>query len=596
MTSFSATEAGTTVESNTIAIVDGSPIAPAFVSTPVTAATIGEPYAYDADATGSPSPTYALATPPAGMTINSYTGLVQWTPSAAGSYAVTATATNTAGTATQPYTLVVSAGPVPEIENLALTSTSGFDLTTDDLTCGFDLASTATTAATAWYVGAPTLAPLMAFYLPMEGGAAYAAKDYSGNGITAVVNGNPVWSATAGHDGKGAWVLDGSDDLSGGENFPVGSSYSITAWVYRTGSGNNGGNNVVAGNDNTGGHAFWAPDMFGNKLSAGHNGTWNSVQDPVVLALNTWFFVSLTYNSDTEQMVLYKNGSPVSSATVTAPVTDATISVGSFGYSNGFMWKGTLDDVRIYKRALSAEQIASLYAAGENVIKHTETEVGDSWQARVTPFSATDAGSTYESNTIVIQGAAVPPEITSTPVTDAAIGELYTYDVEATGNPAPEYLLWVNPAGMTIDETTGLIEWTPSASGNGSRGRRGVQLGGSGHADLRDHGAGASRSDEPRSHLDVREIRDDRRASLRVRSHGTGDHIGDGLVHRQFAAIAAHDALSPRRGRRCERAQGLLGERIRRDRAREPRVAPERRPRRPRSVEPRRNGRRSERG
>jgi fibronectin type 3 domain-containing protein len=305
----------------------------------------------------------------------------------------------------------------------------------------------------------------MAFYLPMEGGAANAAKDYSGNGITAAVNGNPVWNATAGHDGRGAWVLDGSDDLSGGENFPVSSSYTITAWVYRTGSGNNGGNNIMAGDANPGGHAFWAPDSYGNKLSAGHNGTWNSVQDPVVLGLNTWYFVSLTYNSATGQMVLYKNGLQVSSATVTAQATDATISVGSFGYTNGYMWKGTLDDVRIYKRALSAEQVASLFTTGHNVIKHTETEVGDSWQARVTPFSATDAGSTYESSTIVIQGAAVPPEITSTPVTDAAIGELYSYDVEATGNPAPEYILWINPTGMTIDEITGLIEWTPAASG-----------------------------------------------------------------------------------------------------------------------------------
>ncbi|MBK6282656.1 MAG: putative Ig domain-containing protein [Draconibacterium sp.] len=39
-------------------------------------------------------------------------------------------------------------------------------------------------------------------------------------------------------------------------------------------------------------------------------------------------------------------------------------------------------------------------------------------------------------------------------------------DVNATGNPAPIYSLTNSPAGMTINATTGLIEWTPGAGGN----------------------------------------------------------------------------------------------------------------------------------
>ena len=53
------------------------------------------------------------------------------------------------------------------------------------------------------------------------------------------------------------------------------------------------------------------------------------------------------------------------------------------------------------------------------------------------------------------------PEITSSPVTNAAVGRLYTYDVEASGEPDPTYSLAVYPAGMTIDPNTGLIEWAP---------------------------------------------------------------------------------------------------------------------------------------
>jgi glucose/arabinose dehydrogenase len=58
-----------------------------------------------------------------------------------------------------------------------------------------------------------------------------------------------------------------------------------------------------------------------------------------------------------------------------------------------------------------------------------------------------------------------PPAITSPAVTTAVINAPYTYDVNATGNPAPTYSLTVFPAGMTINPTTGVISWTPPATG-----------------------------------------------------------------------------------------------------------------------------------
>jgi lysophospholipase L1-like esterase len=57
------------------------------------------------------------------------------------------------------------------------------------------------------------------------------------------------------------------------------------------------------------------------------------------------------------------------------------------------------------------------------------------------------------------------PEITSVPVTQATAGQVYSYDVNATGNPAPTYALTTYPAGMTINQTTGLIQWAPTVAG-----------------------------------------------------------------------------------------------------------------------------------
>jgi lysophospholipase L1-like esterase len=469
VTPFSAAEAGTTSATNTVTILADVPAAPSIISTPLTAATVDELYSYDVDATGFPAPTYSLSTFPTGMTVNPTSGLITWIPTSGqeGLNPVEVVAMNVSGSDTQSFDVDVSPAPVPEIENLALTSTSGNDYTTDDLNCTYDLAGNATTAATAWTLDG---APLMEFYLPMEGGEPAALDDYSGNSITAVKHGDPTWGATAGHDGHGAYVFDGNDDLGGGEHFPAGSSYTKTAWVYRTGSGNNGGNNIISGDVDPGGHAFWAPDMFGNMLSAGHNGTWNSVQDAVALSLNTWHFVAVTWDDATDLMTLYKNGVEVDQATVSANVTDATVSIGSFGYSNGWMWQGTIDDPRIYDRALSAGQIAALYNAGAGdatTIVWQETDVGDQWQAQVTPFSATAAGSTTPSNTLTIVGTSVPPVITSTPMTTGTVGSPYSYDVDASGYPAPTYSLLTFPAGMTIAPVSGVIDWTPAAGQEG---------------------------------------------------------------------------------------------------------------------------------
>ncbi len=84
---------------------------PAIISTPVTTAQVGQLYSYDVNATGSPVPTYTLTTKPDGMTIITATGQISWAPAAAGSFGVVVQANNSAGTATQPFTITVTQAP-----------------------------------------------------------------------------------------------------------------------------------------------------------------------------------------------------------------------------------------------------------------------------------------------------------------------------------------------------------------------------------------------------------------------------------------------------------------------------------------------------
>ncbi|MBR9976064.1 MAG: T9SS type A sorting domain-containing protein [Bacteroidetes bacterium] len=59
------------------------------------------------------------------------------------------------------------------------------------------------------------------------------------------------------------------------------------------------------------------------------------------------------------------------------------------------------------------------------------------------------------------------PTITSLPKTTARVGQLYSYDVQAFGEPAPVFSLATAPNGMAIDASTGQITWIPAAGQEG---------------------------------------------------------------------------------------------------------------------------------
>lgn len=89
---------------------------------------------------------------------------------------------------------------------------------------------------------------------------------------------------------------------------------------------------------------------------------------------------------------------------------------------------------------------------------HDHAGMSDSADVTVTVSSSTPTNS--------------PPRITSSPVTGATLGVPYRYDVQATDPDSDELMFSLdsNPAGMTIDRPSGLIEWTPSSAQIGAHG------------------------------------------------------------------------------------------------------------------------------
>ncbi len=103
-------------------------------------------------------------------------------------------------------------------------------------------------------------------------------------------------------------------------------------------------------------------------------------------------------------------------------------------YSTAYQYAGMLDEFALYNSALTQVEIGNHYAASSSGQGYCDAPAG--------------------------------AVIVSTPITTATVGEDYTYDVDATGSPIPTYSLLVAPAGMTIDEVSGVISWSPLLIGN----------------------------------------------------------------------------------------------------------------------------------
>ncbi|MAH26654.1 MAG: hypothetical protein CMI19_06845 [Opitutae bacterium] len=179
------------------------------------------------------------------------------------------------------------------------------------------------------------------------------AYDSSGNGNDGSLTGGPTWAT-----GKigGALSFDGVDDyVLVSKDF--GSTVSISAWAKRV-----SGNNVMLwcfGNQSSG------PDLFfsHNKICLN---TWDSDTNLFGIFLveaNEWYNFSTIISS--VETKLYVDGTLLGSANYRSTAEkNFYISMKEQGQGD-YAWNGSVDDVRIYDRALSAEEVQALYKLGQ---------------------------------------------------------------------------------------------------------------------------------------------------------------------------------------------------------------------------------------
>jgi len=129
-------------------------------------------------------------------------------------------------------------------------------------------------------------------------------------------------------------------------------SYTKEAWIKTSADSNY--HNIISGGTN-GQHAFF---VIGGKVGSGHNDKWDYVtcEEPVSAG---WEHYAVTYDADTQEMKLYKNGKLISSCQNVPPYKGGNfVQVGRWDTgSNLFM--GEMAEVRIWNSARTDEQIAS---------------------------------------------------------------------------------------------------------------------------------------------------------------------------------------------------------------------------------------------
>jgi len=81
----------------------------------------------------------------------------------------------------------------------------------------------------------------------------------------------------------------------------------------------------------------------------------------LTITAGTWYHAAVVMNRTAASVTFYLNGVASAATSYDADAfTAVTDRIGSFG--NGEMFDGKIDDARIYNRALSADDIAALYA------------------------------------------------------------------------------------------------------------------------------------------------------------------------------------------------------------------------------------------
>lgn len=198
-----------------------------------------------------------------------------------------------------------------------------------------------------------------------EGSGTVSTADLSGRGNTAFLTNSPAW--TNGIAGSALRFNGVSTFLSLGTNidFPAGSSLTLCAWVRCEANNTSSFQGIIAKRPSSPSYQFGL--NFNNTTFQVYTTGSSGVQAfSYALPTNTWVHVVGVFSA-TSATAFYTNGvlfGTLGSGGGISGNTGGYTMIGSSINGNTEPFAGTIDDVRIYNRALTATEISQLYNNG----------------------------------------------------------------------------------------------------------------------------------------------------------------------------------------------------------------------------------------
>jgi|GEM_PF-6373726 len=230
----------------------------------------------------------------------------------------------------------------------------------------------------------------------------YSNNGTLGNGTAGT---EPTWNATGGWNGTGAYKFDGSNDFIDitDTDFYDNTNISIELWIKPASVT---GKKTLITSGSSGGDPWFHFVMDTTNIQAFAGGGYTAIT--AGLEAGVWQHLVFTIGSGTTGAgTVYKNGASIGSFNRnTASGTIVSIGKHKPGYTHSGWYKGSMDNIRIYNRELSAAQVLALYNNRSDLMVSDEISKGDNWSVCVTPNDGTADGSEACSNTLEVQNGA----------------------------------------------------------------------------------------------------------------------------------------------------------------------------------------------